>query len=169
MAFGARGLLVIYFPILPIYGFSPLGATGRLAWWRLTYPKLLTGYGTRHCSPSSSPLGFLLLFAYLCLVFFQIAQYQLLLMGRLLLPFLSIVVFPRVLSYLLLYSYFSLMIFSPAHLTLFTHMPMTRPFILQLIRILLPLLLLELPLVLIFPILFSLIWIEFPIGVVSTL
>src|SRR5678815_5001306 len=80
-AFGARGLLAIYFPILPIYGFPPLGTTGRLAWWRLTYPKHLTGYGTRHCSPSSPPFGFLLLFAYLCLVFFQIAQYRLLLMG----------------------------------------------------------------------------------------
>src|SRR5678816_4427705 len=155
MAFGARGLLVIYFPILPIYGFPPLGTTGRLAWWRLTYPKHLTGFGTRHCYPSSPPLGFLFLFASLCLAFFQIAQYRLLLMGRLLLLFLSIVVFLRVLSYLLLYSYFSLMI-SPAHLTLSTHMPMTRPFILQLISILLHLLLLELPLVLIFPILFSL-------------
>src|SRR5678815_5500535 len=122
---------------------------GRLAWWRLTYPKHLTGYGTRQCSPSSPPLGFLLLFAYLCLVFFQITQYRLLLMGRLLLLFLSIVVFLRVLSYLLLYSYFSLMISSPAHLTLSTRLPMIRSFILQLISILLPLLLLELPLVLI--------------------
>src|SRR5678816_1024156 len=33
------------------------------------------------------PLGFLLLFAYLYLAFFQIAQYRLLLMGRLLLLF----------------------------------------------------------------------------------
>src|SRR5678815_5886898 len=57
--------------------------------------------------------------------------------------FLSKVVFLRVLSYLLLYSYFSLMNFSPAHLTLSTRMPMTRPFILQLISILLLLLLLE--------------------------
>src|SRR5678815_2312616 len=138
----------------------------RQAWWRLTYPRHLTGYGKRHCSPSSPPLSFLLLFAYLCLVFFQIAQYRLLLMGRLLLPFLSIVVFLRVLSYLLLYSHFSLMIFSPAHLTLSTRMPMTRPFILQLISILLLLLILELPLVLIFPILFSLIWIEFQGGVI---
>src|SRR5678815_5666282 len=80
--------------------------------------------------------------------------------------FLSIVVFLRVLYYLLLYSCFSLMIFSPVHLTLSTHMTMTQPFILQLISILLLLLLLELPLVLIFPILFSLIWIEFPGGVV---
>src|SRR5678815_4433334 len=125
----------------------------------LTYPRHLAGYDTRHCSPSSPPLGFLLLFAYLCLVFFQITKYRLLLMGRLL--FLSKVVFLRVLSYLLLYSYFSLMVFSPAHLTLSTRMAMTRPFILQLISILLPLLLLELPLVLIFPILFSLTWIEF--------
>src|SRR5678815_48937 len=168
-AFGARGLLAIYFPILLIYGFPLLGTTGRLAWWRLTYPKHLTGYGTRHCSPSSPPLGFLLLFAYLCLAFFQVAQYRLWLMERLLLHFLSIVVFLKVRSYLLLYSYFSLMIFSPALLTLSTHMPMTRPFILQLISILLLLLLLELPLALTFPILFSLIWIEFPIGVVSTL
>src|SRR5678815_5542681 len=97
---------------------------GRLAWGRLTYPKHLTGYGKRHCSPSSPPLGFLLLFAYLCLAFFQIAQCRLLLMGRLLL-FLSIVVFLRVLFYLLLYSSFSSMIFSPAHLTLSTHMSMT--------------------------------------------
>src|SRR5678815_2198648 len=119
MAFGARGLLAIYFPILLIYGFLPLGTTGRLAWWRLTYPKHLTGYGTRHCSPSFPPLGFLLPFACLCLVFFQIAQYQQLLIGRLLF-FLSIVVFLRFLSYLLLYSYFSLMIFSTAHLTLST-------------------------------------------------
>src|SRR5678815_4860794 len=151
-----------------IYGFPPLGTTGRLAWWRLTYPKHLTGYGTRHCSPGSPPLGFLLLFAYLYLAFFQIAQYRLWLMERLLLLFLSIVVFLMVRSYLLLYSYFSLMI-SPAHLTLSTHMPMTRPFTIQLISILLLLLLLELPVLLIFPILFSLIWIEFPIGVVSTL
>src|SRR5678816_3555678 len=64
--------------------------------------------------------------------------------------FLSKVVFLRVLSYLLLYSYFSLMNFSPAHLNLSTRMPMTRPFILQLISILLLLLLLELLLVLIF-------------------
>src|SRR5678815_3477343 len=105
----------------------------------------------------------------LCLALSQIAQYRLLLMGRLLLLFLSIVVFLRVLSYLLLYSYFSLIIFSPAHLILSTRTPMTRPFFLQLISILLPLLLLELPLVLIFPILFSQIWIEFPGGVVSTL
>src|SRR5678815_755392 len=112
-----------------MYGFPPLGTTGRLARWRLTYPKHLTGYGTHHCSPSFPPLGFLLLFAYLCLVFFQIAQYWQLLMGRLIfLLFLSIVVFLRVLSYLLLYSYFSLMIFSPAYLTLSTSMPMTRPF-----------------------------------------
>src|SRR5678815_2105806 len=69
------------FPILLIYGFPPLGTMGRLAWWRLTYPKHLTGYGTRHCSPSSLTLGFLLLFAYLCLVFSQIAQYRLLLTG----------------------------------------------------------------------------------------
>src|SRR5678815_4882446 len=111
----------------------------RLAWWRYTYTRHLTGYDTRHCSPSSPPLGFLLLFAYLCLVFFQITKYRLLLMGRLL--FLSKVMFLRVLFYFLLYSYFSLMIFSPAHLTLSTRMPMTRPFILQLISILLPLLL----------------------------
>src|SRR5678816_3725739 len=130
-----------------IYGFPPLGTTGRLAWWRLTYPKHLTGYGIRRCSPSSPPLGFLLLFAYLCLAFFQVAQYRLWLMEQLLLLFLLIVMFLRVLSYLLLYSYFSLMIFSPAHLTLSTRMPMTRPFILQLISILLLLLLLELPLV----------------------
>src|SRR5678815_2291878 len=134
------------FPILLIYGFPPLGTMGRLAWWRLTYPKILTGYGTCHCSPSSLPMDFLLLFAYLCLAFSQIAQYRLLLTGRLLLLFLSIVVFLRVLSYILLYSYFSLMIFSPAHLTLSTRMPMTRSFILQLISILLPPLLLELPL-----------------------
>src|SRR5678816_2355120 len=112
---------------------SPLlGTTGRLAYWRLTYPKHLTGYGTHHCSPSSPP--FLLLFAYLCLAFFQVAKHWLWLMERLLLLFLSIVEFLRVSSHLLLYSYFSLMI-SPAHLTLSTHMPMTRPFILQLISI----------------------------------
>src|SRR5678816_2271795 len=146
---------------------SPLlGTTGRLAYWRLTYPKHLTGYGTHHCSASSPP--FLLLFAYLCLAFFQVAKHRLWLMERLLLLFLSIVKFLRVSSHLF-YPYFSLMIFSPAHLTLSTHMPMTRPFILQFISILLPLLLLELPLVLIFPILFSLIWIGFPGGVVSTL
>src|SRR5678815_5944094 len=84
----SRGLGDVYKRQLLIYGFPPLGTTGRLAWWRLTYPKHLTGYGTRHCSPGSPPLGFLLLFAYLCLAFFQIAQYQLLLMGRLLVPFL---------------------------------------------------------------------------------
>src|SRR5678816_987689 len=94
-----------------------LGTTGRLAWWRLTYSKHLTGYGTRHCSPSSTPLDFLLLFAYLCLAFFQIAQYRLLLMRRLLLLFLPIVVFLIFLSCLLLSSCFSLMIFSSTHLT----------------------------------------------------
>src|SRR5678816_3998260 len=43
------------------------------------------------------PLGFLLLFAYLCLAFFHVAQYRMWLMERLLL-FLSIVVFLRVRS-----------------------------------------------------------------------
>src|SRR5678815_3369948 len=108
----SRGLGDVYKRQLLIYGFPLLGTTERLAWWRLTYPKLLTGYGTRHCSPGSPPS--------LCL---------------LMSTFLSIVVFLRVLSYLLLYSCFSLMIFSPAHLTLFTHMLMTRPLILQLISI----------------------------------
>src|ERR1700755_1380195 len=124
---------------------------GRLEWWRLTYLRRLTGYGMRHCFPSSPPLGFLLLFAYLCLVFFLIVPFQLLLMERLLLPSLSIVVFLRVLSCLLLYFYFSLIIFSVARLTLSTHMPMTRPSILLLILNLLLPLHLELPLVLIFP------------------
>src|ERR1044072_2072070 len=99
---------------------------GRLAWWRLTYLRRLTGYGMRHCFPSSPPLGFLLLFAYSCLVFFLIVPFLLLLMERLLLPFLSIVVFLRALSCLLLYSYFSLMIFLVAHLTLYIHMLMTH-------------------------------------------
>src|ERR1700755_755850 len=111
-------------------------------------------------------------FPFLCLLmssFVLIVLFQLLLMRRLLLPSLSIVVFLRALFCLLLYSYFSLMIFSVARLTLFIHMPMTRPTILLLILNLLPPLHLELPLVLIFPIPFLQIWIEFPSGVVSTL
>src|ERR1700755_819471 len=55
MAFDARGQLVTYFPILLIYGLLPLGTSGSLVWWRLTYPRLLTGYGMRRCSPSSLP------------------------------------------------------------------------------------------------------------------
>src|SRR6201990_2815357 len=98
---------------------------GRLEWWRLTYLRRLTGYCMRHCFPSYPDLGFLLLFAYLCLVSFLIVPFQLLLMERLLLPFLSIVVFLWVLSCFLLYSYFSLMIFSAVHLTLSILMPMT--------------------------------------------
>src|SRR6201990_519348 len=142
---------------------------GRLVWWLLTYPRHLTVCGMRHCSPSSPPLGFLLLFAYLCLAFFLIVPFRLLLMGRLLLPFLSIVVFLRVLSCPLLYSYFSLMIFSAAHLTLSIHIPMIRLSILLLISNLLPALQLELLLVFIFPILFLQFRIEFHSGVVSTL
>src|ERR1044072_7380745 len=99
MAFGARCLLVIYFLISQIYGLLPLGTMGRLVWWRLTYPRHLTGCGMRHCFPRSSTLGFLLLFSYLCLAFFLITPFRLLLMERLLLPFLLIVVFLRVLSY----------------------------------------------------------------------
>ena len=137
-----------YFPILLIYGLLPLGTSGSLVWWRrLTYKRRLTGYGMRRCSPSSLPLGFLLLFAYLCPAFFLIVPFQMLLMERLLLPFLLIVVFLRVLSYLLLYSYFSLTIFSTALLTLFTLMLMIQLYILLLISNLLPLLLLELLLV----------------------
>src|ERR1700755_2490064 len=169
MAFDIRGLLVIYFPISQIYGLLPLGTMWRLAWWRLTYLRRLTGYGMRHCFPSSTPLGFLLLFAYLCLVFFLIVPFLQWLMERLLLPFLSIVVFLRALSCLLLYSYFSLMIFLVVHLTLYIHMPMTQPSILLLISNLLLPLHLELLLVFIFSIPFLQIWIEFPGGVVSTL
>src|ERR1044072_8311037 len=169
MAFGARDLLVIYFPISQIYGLLPLGTMERLVGWRLTYPRHLTVCGMRHCSPSSPPLGFLLLFAYLCPAFFLIVPFRLLLMVRLLLLSLSIVVFLRALSCLLLYSYFSLIIFSVARLTISIHMPMTRPSILLLILNLLPPLHLELPLVFFFPILFLQIWIEFPSGVVSTL
>src|SRR6201990_1147781 len=152
MAFDVRGLLVIYFPISQIYGLLPLGIMGRLAWWRLTYLRHLTGYGMRHCFPSTPPLGFLLLFAYLCLTFFLIVPFRLLLMERLLLPFLSIVVFLRVLSYLLLYSYFSLIIFSAVHLTLSIYMLMNQPSILLLISNLLLPLHLELLLVFIFQI-----------------
>src|SRR5678815_2241125 len=135
----------------------------RLAWWRLTYPKHLTEYGTRHCSPSSPPSLCLLMSSFLsnrsisAVVDAPSSSFSVnsgVLQGSVLSPTLFLL---------------SLMIFSPAHLTLFTHMPMTRPFILQLISILLPLLPLELPLVLIFPLLFSLIWIKFPDGVVSTL
>src|ERR1044072_4643306 len=140
---------------------------GKLVWWRLTYPRHLTVCGMRQCSPSSPHLGFLLLFAYLCLAFFLIVPFQLLLMVRRLC--LSIVVFLRALSCLLLYSYFSLMIFSVARLPISIHMPMTRPSILLLILNLLPPLHLELPLVFFFPILFLQIWIEFPSGVISTL
>src|ERR1044072_3464877 len=89
MAFDVRGLLVIYFPISQIYGLLPLGIMGRLVWWLLTFLRHLTGYGMRHCFPSSPPLGFLLLFDCLCLAFFLIVHFRLLLMGRLLLPFLS--------------------------------------------------------------------------------
>src|SRR6201990_2691117 len=63
-------------------------------------------------------------------------------MERPLPPFLSIVVFLRVLFYLQLYSYFSLMIFSTALLTLFTVILMTQLYFLLLISNLLPLLLL---------------------------
>src|ERR1700755_3047513 len=119
---------------------------GRLVWWRLTYPRHLTVCDMCHCSPSSPPLGFLLLFAYLCLAFFLIVPFRLLLMVRLLLS-LSIVVFLRALSCLLLYSYFSLMIFSVARLIISILMPMTRPSILLFILNLLPPLHLELPLV----------------------
>src|SRR6201990_441175 len=98
MAFDAQGLLVIYFPISQIYDLLPLGIMGRLVWWRLTYLRHLTGYGMRHCFPSSLTLGFLLLFAYLCLAFFLIAPFRLLLMGRLLLLFLSIVILTAVFS-----------------------------------------------------------------------
>src|ERR1700755_2788144 len=37
MSFGARRLLVIYFPISQIYCLLPLGTMGRLVWLRLTY------------------------------------------------------------------------------------------------------------------------------------
>src|ERR1700755_197907 len=133
MAFDARGQLVTYFPILLIYGLLLLGILGSLVWWRLTYPRRLTGYGMRRCSPSSLPLGFLLFFAYSCLVFSQIVPFRHLWMERPLPPFLSTVVFLRVLFYLQLYSYFSLTIFSTALLTLFTLMLMTQLYILLLI------------------------------------
>src|SRR6201990_3011727 len=58
MAFGARDLLVIYFPISQIYGLLPLWTMGRLVWWRLTHPRHLTVCGMRHCSPSSPSFGF---------------------------------------------------------------------------------------------------------------
>src|ERR1044072_5311926 len=90
-------------------------------------------------------------------------------MERPLPPFLSTVVFLRVLFYLQLYSYFSLTIFSAALLTLFTLMLMTQLYILLLISTLLPLLLLELLLVFSFPILFLPIWMGFPGGVISNL
>jgi hypothetical protein len=169
MAFGARGQLVTYFPISLTFGFLPLGTTGSLAWWRLTYPKHLTGYGMRRFSLSSLPLGFLLLFAYSCLVSFQIAPFRQLLMERLLLPFLLIVVFRKVLFYLQPYSYFSLTISLTAPLTLFILTPMTQLSILPLISNLLLLLHLELLLDFNFPILFLLIWMGFPGGVTSTL
>src|ERR1044072_9223700 len=69
MAFDARGQLVTYFPILLMYGLLPLGTSGSLVWWRLTYQRLSIVYGMRHCSLSSLPLGFLLLFAFSSLVF----------------------------------------------------------------------------------------------------
>src|ERR1044072_3297985 len=78
MAFDVRGQLVTYSPILLIYGLLPLGTSGSLLWWRLTYPRLLTWYGMGSCSPSSLPLGFLLLFAYSCLVFSLIVPFRLL-------------------------------------------------------------------------------------------
>src|ERR1044072_7812874 len=89
MAFDVRGLLVIYFPISQIYGLLPLGIMGRLVWWRLTYLRHLTGYGMRHCFPSSRFLGLILLFAYFYIAFFLIVPFRQLLMERLL-PFLSI-------------------------------------------------------------------------------
>src|SRR5678816_3123612 len=142
MAFDVRGQLVTYFPIQLIYDLLPLGTMGSLAWWLLTYPKLLTGYGTRRYSRSSLPLCFLLLFAYSCLVFSPITPYQHSLMEQPLPPFLLIVVFLKVLFYLQLYSYFSSTISSAVLLTLFTLTPMTQLSILLLISNLLPLCLL---------------------------
>src|ERR1044072_5462462 len=93
----------------------------------------------RHCSPSSLPLGFLLPFAYFCLVFSQIVPFRHLYMGRPLPLFLSTVVFLKVQFYLQLYSYYSLTIFSTALLTLFTLMLMTQLYILIFISNLIPL------------------------------
>src|SRR5678815_5445265 len=152
-----------------IYGLLPLGTMGRLSWLRLTYPKLLTGFGTFHCSLSSLPLGFFFFFAYSCLVFSPIALYLHSLMERPLPPFLLIVVFRKVPFYLQLYSYFSSTISSAVLPTLFTLMPMTQPSTLLLTSNLLPLLLLELPLVFSFPILSLSIWMGFPGGVTATL
>ena len=53
MAFGGRGQLVTYFPILLIYGLLPLGISVSLVWWRLTYQRLSSGYGMCPCPPSS--------------------------------------------------------------------------------------------------------------------
>src|ERR1700755_1041871 len=169
MAFDARGQLVTYFPILLIYGLLPLGTSVSLVWWRLTYPRLSTGYGMRRCSPSSLPLGFLLPFAYSCLVFSQIVTSRQLYMERPLPPFLLTLVFLRVPFYVQNYSFFSLTIFSTALLILLTLMLMTQLCILLLVSNLLPLLLLELLLVFNFPILFLPIWMGFPGGVIATL
>src|ERR1700755_1486545 len=125
MAFDVRGQLVTYSPILLINGLLPLGTSGSLVWWRLTYPRLLTGYGLRRCSLSSLPLGLLLLFAYSCLDSSQIVPFQNLLIYRLLLSLL-IVMFLRVLFYLLHYSYFSSTTSSAVLLTLFILMPTTQ-------------------------------------------
>src|ERR1700755_853266 len=65
MAFDARGQLVTYFPILLIYGLLPLGTSGSFVWWRLTYPRLSTGYGMLHCSLNSLPSLCLLLSSFL--------------------------------------------------------------------------------------------------------
>ena len=144
MAFDARDQLVTYSPILLIYGFLPLGISGSLVWWRLTSPRLLTGYSMPRCSPSSISLGFLLPFSYSCLVFSQIVLFRHLKKERPLNPFLSTVLFLSVLFYLQLYSYFSLATFSAALPTLLTLMLMTQLSILLLISNLLPLLILDL-------------------------
>src|ERR1044072_3297722 len=85
-------------------------------------------------------------------------------MERPLPPFLSTVVFLRVLFYLQPYSYFSLTIFLTALLTLFTLMLMAQLNILLLISNLLPLLLLVLLLFFFFPILFLPTWMGFRSG-----
>src|ERR1700755_708771 len=85
-------------------------------------------------------------------------------MERPLPPFLSTVVFLRVLFYLQLYSYFSLTTFLTVLLTLFTLMLMTQLYILLLISNLLPLLRLELLLVFNFPILSCRSGWNFPVG-----
>lgn len=101
MKFGARDLLVIYFPMSQIYGLATFRTIRSLVWWSLAYSKHLTVrvaiFQTSLLWISSFPFH-----TYLLLAFFQIISHRLLLrvMKRFLL-FMSIVLFHRVQYFLL--------------------------------------------------------------------